>query len=101
MAQRPCRDCGRDILLGYTVNGRYQPIDPEPNPGGNLAVYLDHLRRLRVRVLAAGAEPESYERRAMPHAATCPRRAPELRRELAPGVLSLAAARDRRRRRRT
>jgi len=91
-----CRACGGDILWARTVHGRRQAIDLEPREDGNLAVYRDHTGRVNVRVLPPGEEPESYERRAMPHAATCPGMPP--RRQSRDGVASLGAARDRRRR---
>ena len=94
-----CRDCGADIIWAHTVHGKVQAIDLEPREDGNLATYRDHLGRVQVRVLRDGEEPRAYERRAMPHAATCPRRQP--RTTARPdGTVSLAAARDQRRRRR-
>ena len=93
-----CRDCGADIIWAHTVRGKVQAIDLEPNPDGRLATYRDHLSRVQVRVLREGEEPKPYERRAMPHAATCPRRQP--RTTARPdGTVSLAAVRDQRRRR--
>jgi hypothetical protein len=90
-----CRACGGDILWARTVHGRRQAIDLEPREDGDLAVHRDHTGRINARVLPPGEEPESYERRAMPHAATCPGAPPRPSRDC---VASLGAARDRRRR---
>lgn len=69
------------------------PIDPGVYPAederANLAVYKDHTGRINVRVLKAGEEPESYEKRGMPHFATCPKRvaAAKARRGEIPNVI--------------
>ena len=70
-----CRACGSDILWARTTAGKLQPIDPERrdrhDTSAPLAVHRDHHGRLRVRVLAEGMDPEPWETRGMPHAATC------------------------------
>lgn len=91
-----CRQCGLDVLWALTKTGAKMPVDPEPNEGGNVAVYRDHLGQLRARVVMVGAPIEDYERRAMPHIATCVKKAPTPK-PMPEGVVSLAAARDRRR----
>jgi hypothetical protein len=98
-----CRYCGADVLWAITPKGRRMPVDPEPRPDGNLAVYRDHLGQLRARVVTrsiSGEYPrEPYERPAMPHAATCPGKKPEPpKRPLPDGVVSIGRARDARRR---
>lgn len=72
MAAGICASCQQDVLWAKTSQGKRMPIDPEPRPDGNLAVYRDHLGQLRTRVLSKGYEPESYERRGISHFATCP-----------------------------
>lgn len=91
-----CRRCDAEILWGITAKGKRMPIDLEPRPDGNLAVYRDPNAQLRVRVLEAGLKPEPYERPGMPHFATCPGVMPK---EPRPEVPSLATERANRRRR--
>lgn len=71
-----CRDCGAEVIWGYTEHGRRMPIDPAVYPRdderANLAIYTDHLRRVRVRVLARDRPLEGFEHRGMPHVASCP-----------------------------
>jgi hypothetical protein len=98
-----CRHCGADVLWAITAKGRKMPVDPEPRPDGNLAVYRDHLGQLRCRVVTRSISGEmtmeSYERPAMPHAATCPGKMPAPpKKPLPEGVASLGRARDARRR---
>jgi hypothetical protein len=70
-----CRGCGAEILWAVTENGRRMPVDPARYPReddkANLAVYTDHLRRVRVRVISADRPLAGFEHRGMPHAATC------------------------------
>lgn len=73
-----CEACHEPIVWAQvrTKAGLYStmPIDLDPAPNGNLAVYKDHLSRLKARTLRKGEEPEPYERRAVSHFATCPHR---------------------------
>ncbi len=48
------------------------PLDPQPNPLGNVAAYKDASGRIQARVLKKGEVPASHERVYMPHFATCP-----------------------------
>lgn len=72
-----CRDCEREIIFAVTEKGRRMPLDPERRAPDDLtatlAVYRDHLR-VRVRVISTERPLQSFEWRAMPHAATCPPR---------------------------
>lgn len=96
MGSAVCGKCGADIIFGRTEKGRAMPLDPEPRPDGNLAVYRDHLSVLRCRVVTADAPMQSYERPAMPHFATCTGK-PGIAAVTKPdGTVSLAAARRRR-----
>lgn len=71
-----CARCHGEVLWGYTENGKRMAIDPARYPDddtkANLAVYTDHLRRLRVRQLRHDRPLATFEHRAMPHVATCP-----------------------------
>lgn len=97
-----CTSCERPIYWAITENAKRQPIDAEPDPAGNLAVYRDALGVLRSRVLGDGEQPEPWEKRAMPHHATCThadehrrgrRKAPK---QLPPNVIRLDDRRKRR-----
>lgn len=69
-----CTLCDAEILWARTSkNGKPMPIDPAPSDDGNLAIYKDHTGRINARVLKAGEEPESYEKRGKAHFATCPK----------------------------
>ncbi|MFE7096995.1 hypothetical protein [Streptomyces erythrochromogenes] len=67
-----CTSCGQRIRWTITAAGRRQAVNAEPNPLGNIAAYRDGVGTLRSRGLTTDRpNPESYERRYMPHAATC------------------------------
>ena len=88
-----CRECRQPILFATVTNkeGRppsRMPLDPDPDPAGNVAVYRDETRRLVGRVLGKDARPAGYERLFMPHFATCPKRK-EAAPVTPPGVTSL------------
>lgn len=69
-----CSLCDAEILWARSSKtGRPMPIDPAPSDDGNLAIYKDHTGRINARVLKAGEEPESYEKRGKAHFATCPK----------------------------
>lgn len=73
-----CRECGGDIVFGRTEAGKLMPLDPQRYPDddetANVAVYRDHTTRLNARVINDDRPLASYEHRAMPHFATCPKR---------------------------
>ena len=64
--------CGQRILWARTVNNRPIALNPVPDPEGNQAVYRDGTGTWLTRQLRDGEEPYGYERRLMPHVATCP-----------------------------
>lgn len=67
-----CTSCLQAIRWAITVAGRRQAVNAEPNPAGNIAAYRDGVGTLRARTLTTDRpNVESYERRYMPHAATC------------------------------
>lgn len=74
---RPCEKCKRPIGFALVSNreGRppsRMPLDPQPDPAGNVAVYRDGSGTLVGRVLGKDGRPLGYERLMMPHFATCP-----------------------------
>jgi hypothetical protein len=76
------------------------PLDPRPHGDGNQAAYRDGTGGWRTRQLRQGEEPLGYERRHMPHVATCnPQEAaatPLRPVRLPPNVIPITAARSRR-----
>lgn len=75
-----CRECGRPIVFARVSNktgrppGR-MPLNPDPDPDGNVAVYRDAAGALVARVVGKGGPCLGYERLMMPHFATCEKRA--------------------------
>lgn len=68
-----CRACGQPVIFALTESGARQPLDPDPNPDGNVLAFQDALGAWRVRSLAS-VEPASrhpLEKPYMPHFATC------------------------------
>lgn len=91
-----CRRCLAAIVWAVTDAGKRMPLDVRIDHTGlgNVAVRQDATGRLNARVLADGQEPYGYERRAMPHFATCsPEPTPA---DLPAGVSSMREARRRR-----
>lgn len=50
------------------------PLNPRPDPAGNVAAYRDGTGRWCARVLHKDEQPAGWQRRYMPHFATCPAR---------------------------
>jgi hypothetical protein len=74
-----CRACGERIVFAVVGNkqGRppsRMPLNPDPDPAGNVAVYKEATGALVGRVLGKDKQPLGYERLMMPHFATCPKR---------------------------
>jgi len=71
-----CPRCHREVIWGWTEAGKKFPLDPaeyaRDDVKATAAVYTDHLRRVRVRVIRADRPLEGFEHRGMPHFATCP-----------------------------
>ncbi len=69
----PCRKCGKPIIWATTTAGNHIPIDAQPDPAGNQAVFKDVTGTVRTAQLRAGDQPEGWQRRGMPHfpATTC------------------------------
>jgi hypothetical protein len=71
---RPCRSgCGQLVAWAVTAASKRQPLNPVPDPAGNTAAYVDGRGTIRARGLKAGEVPDGWERRYVPHAATCTR----------------------------
>lgn len=66
-----CRTCLTPVLWATTEAGKRLALSPRPDPAGNQAVYRDGTGRWLTRQLAKDQEPFGYERRLMPHVATC------------------------------
>jgi hypothetical protein len=71
-----CALCRQHVTWALTVNRKWLALDPDPDPEGNQAAYRDHTQRWLTRQLKTGEEPHGWERRYMPHVATCPARKP-------------------------
>ena len=68
-----CDSCTAAIVWAVTQDRkRRMPLNAEPDDAGNVAAYHDQTGRLIARVLRKNEEPHGYERRYMPHFATCP-----------------------------
>lgn len=79
--------CAQPIVFAVVASQRGKPsrmpLDPDPNPEGNVACFRDGGGRLVGRVLAKDQQPVAYEKRYMPHFATC--KAPAEHRRRKPG----------------
>lgn len=47
----PCRSCSAQVIWTETERGKAMPVDAEPAPGGNLALWLDGKGDVRSRVV--------------------------------------------------
>lgn len=91
-----CRTCGQPVLVATTAAGRSQPLNPEPDPAGNVALYRDGAGTWRARVPTPDVPAHPWEKTHMPHHATCPGPpAPKAPTPLPTGVASLAERRKR------
>lgn len=69
-----CREpgCGQEIIFGFNVKTKnHIPLNPRPDPAGNMACYTDGTGTFRARVPTAEDRIDGFERLYMPHAATC------------------------------
>lgn len=86
--QAACGYCGHLIVWARHVAGghgrsRSMPLNPYPDPAGNVAVFNPSHTQLTARVLTKGEHPQTFEKLAMPHFATCPNRPPRTRKPVA------------------
>lgn len=78
MAELPknCRSCGQPMRWVTTAaTGKAMPLDPEPDPAGNVVLSSDLLGGASAQVLGAGEAFGARERGEtlyMAHHATCP-----------------------------
>lgn len=70
-----CGECHGPVIWATTPLNKRIPLNPGPDPEGNAAAYRDGTGRWRARILRQDEQPRGYERRYMPHFATCPARA--------------------------
>ena len=98
-----CRECGKPVVFARVSNKTGKPpgsmpLNPDPDPGGNVAVYKDVTGRLVARVVGKGGPCLGYEQLMMPHFATCEKRDTSLKSGsktgTSPGVTSLDAWRE-------
>lgn len=96
-----CPQCRKPVVWAVTEAGKRLALDPGPNEDGNQAAYRDgtpaatwHTRQLR-----KGQEPYRWERRYMPHVATCGKqqRQPATPKQLPANVIPITRAKTRRR----
>lgn len=94
-----CPKCGQPVRRMITRAGRLQLMEPEPDDTGNVVAYLDGTQTWRARSNLAEHPQQPWEKRFLPHAATCTAAPRDLSQHRLPdGVTSL---RDHRRRRAT
>ncbi|MGW4030773.1 hypothetical protein ACWEFL_15880 [Streptomyces sp. NPDC004838] len=69
-----CGTCGARIRWTTTEDRHLMPVDADPHPDGNQAVYADRTGRLKSRGISKERPLlEHAEARMMPHFATCKR----------------------------
>ncbi|MFV2172279.1 hypothetical protein ACFHW2_12155 [Actinomadura sp. LOL_016] len=68
-----CEACGESVIFAITRAGNRQPLNPAPDPDGNVLAYRDGTGTWRARSLASTREVPAYghEKTYMPHFATC------------------------------
>ncbi|GAA4946234.1 hypothetical protein HD597_006783 [Nonomuraea thailandensis] len=74
---KPCQGskttmpCGKKVRWTRAASGAQLAVDPAPHPDGNTAVWRDVHRVLRSRRITEDEPIAPWEKRMMPHAATC------------------------------
>jgi hypothetical protein len=71
MSNFVCRSCGARIVWTVTERGRRMPIDPVPNPAGNI-ILRERAAGLEPVAVYTSAPPAEGEKRFTSHFATCP-----------------------------
>lgn len=66
-----CRACPAEVLWVRMPSGRVMPVDPVPDDEGNVAAMRDGHGVWLGHVLKADERARPYEKRFMPHFATC------------------------------
>lgn len=67
----PCRACSGQVLWVTLPSGKRMPVDPEPDDDGNVAAYRDARGVWVGHVLRADERTAPFEKRFVPHFATC------------------------------
>jgi hypothetical protein len=85
--QATCDSCSAPIIFIVVANNagrkpRRMPVNPDPDPGGNVAVRIDGAGTRIGRVLGRDQKPAGGERLYCPHFATCTH--PERHRRFSP-----------------
>ena len=70
-APAACESCGAQLLFARTRGGKNMPLNRAPDDTGNVAAYQDEHGVWHARVLGRNTQPLAYERRYLPHVATC------------------------------
>lgn len=91
-----CGECLEPVTWAWTALGKRLPLNPAPDPDGNAAAYRDGTGRWCARILRKNEQPLGYERRYMPHFATCPARRPPGAGAASAQVIDLDSHRSRR-----
>ena len=76
MGEATCTSCQAPIIFIVVMNNdghkpKRMPVNPKPDPGGNVAVRVDGTGTRIGRVLVGDQKPAGGERRYCPHFATC------------------------------
>lgn len=96
-----CESCGTELVFARTRGGKNMPLNRVPDDTGNVAAYQDELGIWHARVLGKNADPLGYEKRMMPHFATCTAPEAHRRRQRGQWTAAVAARNADQRRRRT
>lgn len=99
MIRRTCGTCGKPVIWALTAaNRKWLALDPAPSPDGNQAAYRDGTGGWVTRQLKDDEQPYGYERRLMPHLATCKaKQSPATPPPLPPNVIPINSKRKNRR----
>lgn len=68
-----CAGCKAEIVWATTPKGKSMPLDPEPNPDGNVEVIVDRYGRWHVVAVHSGPDLFGGVRHHA-HWTTCPKR---------------------------
>jgi hypothetical protein len=68
---KPCR-CGQRLIWATTEAGNRMPINAEPDPDGNVALWQDVHQAWQVRVVTPSQPRRPGEVLHRPHHSTCP-----------------------------
>jgi hypothetical protein len=69
-----CFRCEEEVTWAWTVNGKMLALNPAPDENGNQAAHRDVRGAWVTRQVGKNGKLAGFERRYMPHVATCPQR---------------------------